>query len=280
MCALRASCKFVPLMNIELNVRFLFQLYTVVRSVKSMQTTLEDGESQMFSEDMQYMLEGLGGPGVSLSTRCLSLLSMATKATQSNFRVHFRAQLILPRICILMKDAPVHPALALATSLLLYVLSRDKIPLHLDIYALALVIRLIKNEETADWTSNRVNATNSDKEKSEKNELFKVKTKLKKVLISLPDSASKLLCLSEEVSPSALSLEVLLSVYCEKSKWTDGFKTQIMKSGAIEYVGKACKPCFPFKCYCMNQFLYCHKERNGDFLMLCGFYSGKVSKFD
>eukprot|EP00794_Sanderia_malayensis_P011890 gene11890-13122_t len=81
------------------------ELFTIVRNTKQAHESVEFGESQQFKDDVDYLLDGIGG-GNSLSTRCLSLLELASKCSKSAFRMHLRAHDVVSLIFDKLSDAP------------------------------------------------------------------------------------------------------------------------------------------------------------------------------
>ncbi|KAK2495740.1 hypothetical protein MC885_005452 [Smutsia gigantea] len=66
------------------------ELYTVVQHVKHFNDVVEFGENQEFPDDIEYLLSGLKSTQP-LNTRCLSVISLATKCAMPSFRMHLRA---------------------------------------------------------------------------------------------------------------------------------------------------------------------------------------------
>lgn len=64
--------------------------YTVIRNVKKAHQIQDSGEFQEFNDDVEYILGGLGATN-SLSTRCLSTVTLASKCMEPSFRMHLRA---------------------------------------------------------------------------------------------------------------------------------------------------------------------------------------------
>lgn len=66
------------------------EYYTVIRNVKKAHQIQDSGEFQEFNDDVDYILGGLGAKN-SLSTRCLSTVTLASKCMEPGFRMHLRA---------------------------------------------------------------------------------------------------------------------------------------------------------------------------------------------
>ncbi|CAM9586472.1 unnamed protein product [Lampetra fluviatilis] len=121
------------------------ELYTVVRQVKHFNEVLEFGETQEYTDDVEYLMSGLK-PRQPLSTRCLSVISLAMKCAMPGFRMHLRAHGQVAKVFKLLIDAQENQNLALCTAALMYVLSRDRLNMDLDRGCLELLIRLLEME--------------------------------------------------------------------------------------------------------------------------------------
>uniref|UniRef100_S4RF76 WAPL cohesin release factor b n=1 Tax=Petromyzon marinus TaxID=7757 RepID=S4RF76_PETMA len=121
------------------------ELYTVVRQVKHFNEVLEFGETQEYTDDVKYLMSGLK-PRQPLSTRCLSVISLAMKCAMPGFRMHLRAHGQVAKVFKLLIDAQENQNLALCTAALMYVLSRDRLNMDLDRGCLELLIRLLEME--------------------------------------------------------------------------------------------------------------------------------------
>ncbi len=84
------------------------QLYTVVRHVKQAHHCQESGESQQFIDDIEYLLDGLKD-STSVSTRCLSTISLVEKSAAPAFRMHLRAHGMISKLFGALKDAAKDP---------------------------------------------------------------------------------------------------------------------------------------------------------------------------
>ncbi|KAF0025914.1 hypothetical protein F2P81_022795 [Scophthalmus maximus] len=119
------------------------ELYTVVQHVKHFNDVVEFGENQEFTDDFEYLATGLKS-GQPLNTRCLSVISLATRCAMPSFRMHLRARGKVAQVFKTLNDAPQHPNLALCTASLMYILSRDRLNMDLDRSCLDLMIRLLE----------------------------------------------------------------------------------------------------------------------------------------
>ncbi|CAI9597514.1 unnamed protein product, partial [Staurois parvus] len=100
------------------------ELYTVVQHVKHFNDVVEFGENQEFTDDIEYLLSGLKC-NQPINTRCLSVISLATKCAMPSFRMHLRAHGMVAMVFKTLDDSQHHPNLALCTAALMYILSRD-----------------------------------------------------------------------------------------------------------------------------------------------------------
>ncbi|CAK6984898.1 wings apart-like protein homolog, partial [Scomber scombrus] len=84
------------------------ELYTVVQHVKHFNDVVEFGENQEFTDDFEYLATGLKS-GQPLNTRCLSVISLATRCAMPSFRMHLRARGKVAQVFKTLNDAPQHP---------------------------------------------------------------------------------------------------------------------------------------------------------------------------
>ncbi|KAH0507552.1 Wings apart-like protein-like protein [Microtus ochrogaster] len=123
-------------------------LYTVVQHVKHFNDVVEFGENQEFTDDIEYLLSGLKSTQP-LNTRCLSVISLATKCAMPSFRMHLRAHGMVAMVFKTLDDSQHHQNLSLCTAALMYILSRDRLNMDLDRASLDLMIRLLELEQDA-----------------------------------------------------------------------------------------------------------------------------------
>ncbi|CAB1444247.1 unnamed protein product [Pleuronectes platessa] len=119
------------------------ELYTVVQHVKHFNDVVEFGENQEFTDDFEYLETGLKSIQP-LNTRCLSVISLATRCAMPGFRMHLRARGKVATVFNMISDSPQHPNLALCTASLMYILSRDRLNMDLDRACLELMIKLLE----------------------------------------------------------------------------------------------------------------------------------------
>ncbi|KAL5018598.1 hypothetical protein ScPMuIL_004320 [Solemya velum] len=199
------------------------ELYTVVRNVKQAYEVQEIGETQEYDDDVEYLLHGLQ-EAEPITTRCLSCIGLAQKCILASFRMHLRAHGTVTQIFSHLQDAPSDPSLALCTSLLLFMLSRDRLNIDLDHQTLNLMLRLlgIDNQEDTNLTTApaALRALNRNKEKvRETYDLLK-----KHMGSKLPEL--------ESISTGNLAMESLLSLTSkEAGEW---FKEELRGRGALD----------------------------------------------
>ena len=76
--------------------------------MKQAHTCQESGESQQFIDDIEYLLDGLKD-STSVSTRCLSTISLVEKSAAPSFRMHLRAHGMISKLFGALKDAAQDP---------------------------------------------------------------------------------------------------------------------------------------------------------------------------
>ncbi|KAL0615767.1 Wings apart-like protein-like protein, partial [Plecturocebus cupreus] len=124
------------------------ELYTVVQHVKHFNDVVEFGENQEFTDDIEYLLSDLKSTQP-LNTRCLSVISLATKCAMPSFRMHLRAHGMVAMVFKTLDDSQHHQNLSLCMAALMYILSRDRLNMDLDRASLDLMIRLLELEQDA-----------------------------------------------------------------------------------------------------------------------------------
>lgn len=117
-------------------------LFMVVRNVKQAHECQEYGETQEFTDDIEYIMDGLI-EGQALSIRSLSAVSLVNKCTSHAFRMHMRAHGELTKVFTALHDAPKHPTLALCLAAVMYMMSRDRLTLELDELNLKLILQVL-----------------------------------------------------------------------------------------------------------------------------------------
>ncbi|XP_041921551.1 wings apart-like protein homolog isoform X1 [Alosa sapidissima] len=201
------------------------ELYTVVHNVKHFNDVVEFGENQEFTDDFEYLETGLKS-GQPLNTRCLSIISLATRCALPGFRMHLRARGKVASVFKMLNDAPQHPNLALCTASLMYILSRDRLNMDLDRACLELMIRLLELEQ-----DNTVDDQLTAKEMS------KVKEKIRKLCETVHNKHLDL----ENITSGHLAMETLLSLTSKRAG--DWFKEELRLLGGLDHIVDKVKEC-------------------------------------
>ncbi|KAB5555131.1 hypothetical protein PHYPO_G00029990 [Pangasianodon hypophthalmus] len=201
------------------------ELYTVVQHVKHFNDVVEFGENQEFTDDFEYLATGLKS-GQPLNTRCLSVISLATRCALPSFRMHLRARGKVAQVFKTLNDAPQHPNLALCTASLMYILSRDRLNMDLDRASLELMIRLLELEQ--DKTA--------DSQLSAK-EMSKVKERIRKLCETVHNKHLDL----ENITTGHLAMETLLSLTSKRAG--DWFKEELRLLGGLDHIVDKVKEC-------------------------------------
>nr|XP_039272950.1 wings apart-like protein homolog isoform X2 [Styela clava] len=220
--------------------------FTVVRHVKNYQNCLEEGEIQEYEDEVLYLQEGLPSHQP-ISVRCFSVTSLACKCEQQNFRLYLRAHNVLSKVFDDLQDADENkvPALSLATSSLLYMLSRDR-QIDINKATLRILLKLVdpleKNKNGG--SSNKPKIATPPKSKFSKlykrkqeaqttnsdQELEAVKNKIKDLI----DRCGDPLVTSQDLSTKVLASEALLRYTARKtSEW---FREEIRLKGGLDHV--------------------------------------------
>nr|DBA15366.1 TPA: hypothetical protein GDO54_004591 [Pyxicephalus adspersus] len=200
------------------------ELYTVVQHVKHFNDVVEFGENQEFTDDIEYLLSGLKC-SQPINTRCLSVISLATKCAMPSFRMHLRAHGMVAMVFKTLDDSQHHPNLALCTASLMYILSRDRLNMDLDRASLDLMIRLLEMEQDL-----------SSKVMNEK-EMNKIKEKIRKLCETVHNKHLDL----ENITTGHLAMETLLSLTSKRAG--DWFKEELRLLGGLDHIVDKVKEC-------------------------------------
>ncbi|KAK1794371.1 hypothetical protein P4O66_011251 [Electrophorus voltai] len=201
------------------------QLYTVVQHVKHFNDVVEFGENQEFTDDFEYLATGLKS-GQPLNTRCLSVISLASRCALPSFRMHLRARGKVAQVFKTLNDAPQHPNLALCTASLMYILSRDRLNMDLDRASLELMIRLLELEQDKAAASHLT-----------AKEMSKVKEKIRKLCETVHNKHLDL----ENITTGHLAMETLLSLTSKRAG--DWFKEELRLLGGLDHIVDKVKEC-------------------------------------
>uniref|UniRef100_A0A8C7ISQ4 Wings apart-like protein homolog n=1 Tax=Oncorhynchus kisutch TaxID=8019 RepID=A0A8C7ISQ4_ONCKI len=203
------------------------ELYTVVQHVKHFNDVVEFGENQEFTDDFEYLATGLKS-GQPLNTRCLSVISLATRCAMPSFRMHLRARGKVAQVFKTLNDAPQHPNLSLCTASLMYILSRDRLNMDLDRASLDLMIRLLELDGD--------HSVAKDDQLTTK-EMSKVKEKIRKLCDTVHNKHLDL----ENITTGHLAMETLLSLTSKRAG--DWFKEELRLLGGLDHIVDKVKEC-------------------------------------
>uniref|UniRef100_A0A3Q2PQY1 Wings apart-like protein homolog n=1 Tax=Fundulus heteroclitus TaxID=8078 RepID=A0A3Q2PQY1_FUNHE len=207
------------------------ELYTVVQHVKHFNDVVEFGENQEFTDDFEYLATGLKS-GQPLNTRCLSVISLATRCAMPSFRMHLRARGKVAQVFKTLNDAPQLPNLALCTAALMYILSRDRLNMDLDRSCLDLMIRLLG----LDQDQGAATEPDSSVQFSAK-ELAKIKEKIRKLCDTVHNKHLDL----QNITTGHLAMETLLSLTSKRAG--DWFKEELRLLGGLDHIVDKVKEC-------------------------------------
>ncbi|KAM9837152.1 wings apart-like protein homolog [Aulostomus maculatus] len=207
------------------------ELYTVVQHVKHFNDVVEFGENQEFTDDFEYLATGLKS-GQPLNTRCLSVISLATRCAMPSFRMHLRARGKVAQVFKTLNDAPQHHNLALCTASLMYILSRDRLNMDLDRSCLDLMIRLLE----LDQDQGGVAVTDSTSQLSAR-EIAKMKEKIRKLCDTVHNKHLDL----QNITTGHLAMETLLSLTSKRAG--DWFKEELRLLGGLDHIVDKVKEC-------------------------------------
>ncbi|XP_063075286.1 wings apart-like protein homolog isoform X2 [Engraulis encrasicolus] len=201
------------------------ELFTVVQHVKHFNDVVEFGENQEFTDDFEYLATGLKS-GQPMNTRCLSVITLASRCATPSFRMHLRARGKVAQVFKTLNDAPQHPNLALCTASLMYILSRDRLNMDLDRACLELMIRLLELEQDG---AARAQLT--------AREMAKVREKIRKLCETVHNKHLDL----ENITTGHLAMETLLSLTSKRAG--DWFKEELRLLGGLDHIVDKVKEC-------------------------------------
>uniref|UniRef100_A0A8C5CZY2 WAPL cohesin release factor a n=1 Tax=Gadus morhua TaxID=8049 RepID=A0A8C5CZY2_GADMO len=213
----------------------LARLYTVVQHVKHFNDVVEFGENQEFTDDFEYLETGLKS-SQPLNTRCLSIISLATRCALPGFRMHLRARGKVAHVFKMISDAPQHPNLALCTAALMYILSRDRLNMDLDRACLELMIKLLEMDQLIPLQPAPQDPQDQPDQLSPK-EVAKVKEKIRKLCETVHNKHLDL----ENITTGHLAMETLLSLTSKRAG--DWFKEELRLLGGLDHIVDKVKEC-------------------------------------
>ncbi|XP_061665951.1 wings apart-like protein homolog isoform X2 [Syngnathoides biaculeatus] len=213
------------------------ELYTVVQHVKHFNDVVEFGENQEFTDDFEYLAAGLKS-GQPLNTRCLSVISLATRCAMPGFRMHLRARGKVAQVFKTLNDASQHPNLAMCTASLMYILSRDRLNMDLDRSCLDLMIRLLEldQDQGGGGGGGSAAAAESPSQLSAR-EICKMKEKIRKLCDTVHNKHLDL----QNITTGHLAMETLLSLTSKRAG--DWFKEELRLLGGLDHIVDKVKEC-------------------------------------
>ncbi|KAJ3610778.1 hypothetical protein NHX12_022869 [Muraenolepis orangiensis] len=211
------------------------ELYTVVQHVKHFNDVVEFGENQEFTDDFEYLETGLK-ISQPLNTRCLSIISLATRCAMPSFRMHLRARGKVAQVFKMISDAPQHPNLALCTAALMYILSRDRLNMDLDRACLELMIKLLELEQD-ELSPAQLGCQPPHQDQLTPKEVAKVKEKIRKLCETVHNKHLDL----ENITTGHLAMETLLSLTSKRAG--DWFKEELRLLGGLDHIVDKVKEC-------------------------------------
>ncbi|XP_077406676.1 wings apart-like protein homolog [Vanacampus margaritifer] len=212
------------------------ELYTVVQHVKHFNDVVEFGENQEFTDDFEYLAAGLKS-GQPLNTRCLSVISLATRCAMPSFRMHLRARGKVAQVFKTLNDAPQHHNLAMCTASLMYILSRDRLNMDLDRSCLDLMIRLLELDQDHGGGGGGGSGGGDSASQMSAREICKMKEKIRKLCDTVHNKHLDL----QNITTGHLAMETLLSLTSKRAG--DWFKEELRLLGGLDHVVDKVKEC-------------------------------------
>ncbi|KNC82994.1 hypothetical protein SARC_04741 [Sphaeroforma arctica JP610] len=183
----------------------------------------EAGAGLGLYDEVRYIIDGLG-PTNSLSVRCSSATSLATQCCTNEFRLHMRANDVVPQAIKAISDlarAP-HQVLTVSVAHALLILSDDALTSDFRGVGLALLLKWIRDLGPHGWKG-RVTDTLHIPAKSSRNDSAKY---LQRISTALKNSAHTH-CIDPMGKPSLAML--LLHTLSSLTKLLNGFGDQLIQ---------------------------------------------------
>ncbi|CAL2040949.1 unnamed protein product [Caenorhabditis brenneri] len=196
-----------------------------IRHIKEANELRESGEYDDFKQDIVYILSSLKSAEASMKVKCLSAISLAKKCVSPDFRQFIKSENMTKNIVNSLMDSPEDDLFALASSTVLYLLTRDFNAIKIDFPSLRLVSQLLRIE--------KLEQRPEDKEKV-LNMLwgvFSAYIDKKEVGGQKVSFDMRKDCLS----PSSLIIEALVFI-CSRSINDDTFKNELLNLGILQFV--------------------------------------------
>ncbi|VDM53060.1 unnamed protein product [Angiostrongylus costaricensis] len=197
-----------------------------VHRVKEAHQCLESGEHDDFKQDIEYILSTMNSDA-STNVKCLSTLSLGRKCVSSEFRQFLRSEGLISNVLKCLTDSPSDQNLALCASTVIYLMSRDFIPMPVDTHSLRLLSQLLRiekleqDEERKKYASLVWEVFTSYFERMESSSGRKITFHLSK----------------EQLTPSSLILDAL--VFLLARCVDENLKTELLNIGILQWmVGK------------------------------------------
>ncbi|KAJ1355080.1 hypothetical protein KIN20_012350 [Parelaphostrongylus tenuis] len=198
-----------------------------VHRVKEAHQCLESGEHDDSKQDIEYILSTMNSEA-STNVKCLSTLSLARKCVSFEFRQFVRSEGVISNVFKVLADAESDQTfflqnLALCASTVIYLMSRDFIPMPVDTHSLRLLSQLLRiekleqNEEQKKYASLVWEVFTSYLERMESSE--------KKIVFYLTQ---------EQLNPSSLILDAL--VFLLARRMDESLKTELLNLGILQWI--------------------------------------------
>merc|ERR1719461_331536 len=171
-----------------------------------------------------------------ISTRCLSTVTLATKCMEPPFRMHLRAHGTMNQFFSQLKDAPKDAGLALCTATVLFVLCQDRLNMDMDRDSLELMLNLL---DTDSRIKDALDGSGMSKKELEKN-----KQKVQELVGAMKAKGHATNLSLENISADHLSMETLLSLTSKRAgEW---FKEELRELGGLDHLVKTMSDCVGF----------------------------------
>ncbi|CAF4821231.1 unnamed protein product [Pieris macdunnoughi] len=208
------------------------QYYTVVRNVKKAHQIQEIGEFQEFNDDVEFLLDALQDNNP-MSTRCLSVITLASKCTAPAFRMHLRAHGTVQKFFSALHDATNDPSLALCTATVMFVLSQDRLNMDLDRESLELMLNLLESDASHKNALDDCGLTSS--------QLAKTQERVRELCAEIKNQGKAKHLDLDNITVGHLAMETLLSLTSKRAgEW---FKEELRNLGGVDHIVRTIQDC-------------------------------------
>lgn len=196
-----------------------------VRHVKEANELRESGEYDDFKQDLVYILSSLQSTDASMKVKCLSAISLAKKCVSPNFRQFIKSQNMTKNIVRSLMESPKDDLFALASSTVIYLLTRDFNSIRIDFPSLRLVSQLLRIETF-------------EQRPEEKDKVLNLVWEVFSAYVDKQEVGGKKVSFDMRkdcLSPSSLIIEALVFI-TSRAVNDENFKNELLNLGILQFI--------------------------------------------